>query len=223
MAGFDLNSLQASVGNAGTGAFNVLTTIIIFIILALIIFGVLYLIKWMRRYNIPVTIFDHTVIPAIVDHDMAAYIKERVTQMVTLRLKDYKILLSADHIPFQGGKNKEVFLVRTSKTEFRFWTPPVSLEKTYENSIGLEDVTNASIQHQRNLKLRNVSLMSQLMQYAPIAISCALLLIMLIIVGRFLPDILTKMAAETTAQTELAKAIKEVLQTQCGTTIVPAK
>jgi hypothetical protein len=218
---FSAETLKSTVTSAATSGFSILTLVIIVMCLFGVAFGILQLIKWIKRYNIPVTIIDHTVTPAIIDFDKAGYTVDRVTKLMTLTLRDYKMRLSADKIPFQGGKNKCVFLDRWSKTQFTYWIPPMHMDSPYKDSIGPEDVTNATNQFHRNIKLRNISLMSQLIQYAPIAISCALLLIMIILVGKFLPDIVRVMSTQTKAQLELTNAMKTMYQTTCGTTVIP--
>lgn len=221
MAGeLDVSSIGSKISSVGQNALSIASVFVIVLIALVIAIGLFFMIRWIRRYQYKVTIWDYTSTPARIVYDKGGFIKDRITKKTLFALRGFKIGLSSDHIPFiNTEKGKEVHMIRTGQNEYRYKRLEelsTNERQDFMNSIGGEDITNAMNQFQRNLKLRNTTLISQLVLYAPIILCAGIFLVIIIISFKFLPDILGQMNG-------LAQTMKETWQQQCGTTILPVK
>lgn len=211
----DTSQIVGTIQDVAWQGLSIIGLIVIIVISAAMATAVFFIIRHYRRYYIPVTIFDYTTIPRTIAFDKGGIFKDRITKKTLFWLRIRKIGMSPDHIPYiPTEKGKSVFLVRYGLKNFSYWTPPHNDSITFENSIGEEDTQNALNQYQRGRKLLNNSLMNQLMIIAPIAFLTFSLLVILIIIFKFAPDLMREM-------TSLANVMREAYMTQCGTTVIP--
>lgn len=215
MAGaVDTSQITGTVQSLAWQGLNIVGLFVIIIISAGIATGVFFLIRRWRRYYIPVTIFDYTTTPRTIAFDRGGIFKDHITKNTLFWLKIRKIGLSPDNIPYiPTEKGRSVFVVRYGLKNFSYWTPPDNKDLDFKRSIGQEDVQNALNQYKRGRQLLNNSLLNQILVIAPIAFLTFSLLVILIIIFKFAPDLIREM-------TNLANVMREAYQTQCGTTVI---
>lgn len=213
MAEVDTSQITSTVSGLAQQGLSIIGLIVIVIMSAAIAAGMFFLIRRWRRYYIPVTIFDYTTTPRTIAFDRGGIFKDHITKNTLFWLKIRKIGLSPDNIPYiPTEKGKAVFIVRYGLKNFSYWTPPNNTELNFKQSIGQEDVQNALNQYKRGRQLLNNSLLNQILVIAPIAFLTFSLLVILIIIFKFAPDMIREM-------TNLASVMREAYQTQCGTTV----